>query len=93
MLITQSTLFSLFSKAFAAICSSTAWLWSILLFSREYGREYTPGRSVILQLKFVVAKEPCFLSTVTPAQLPTFCFNPVNWLKSVVLPVFGLPII
>ena len=34
---------------------------------------------------------PSFFSTVTPGQLPTYWFDPVSWLNSVVLPQFGLP--
>ena len=34
---------------------------------------------------------PSLRSTVTPGKLPTCCFAPVSWLKSVVLPLFWLP--
>ena len=34
---------------------------------------------------------PSFFSTVTPGQLPTYAEEPVNELKSVVLPQFGFP--
>jgi len=34
---------------------------------------------------------PSFFSTVTPGQFPTYWFEPVSWLKSVVLPQFGFP--
>ena len=36
-------------------------------------------------------KKPSFLSIVTPGQLPTYWFEPVSKLKTVVLPTFGLP--
>ena len=34
---------------------------------------------------------PSFFSTVTPGQLPTYWFEPVRALNSVVLPQFGFP--
>ena len=37
------------------------------------------------------SKKPSFLSTVTPAQLPTLWLEPVRLLKSVVFPTLGLP--
>ena len=38
-----------------------------------------------------ILQYPVFLSTVTPGKLPTFCFNPVNELKSELFPLLGLP--
>ena len=40
---------------------------------------------------FAPFRMPSFFSTVTPGQLPTYWFEPVSALKSVVLPEFGLP--
>ncbi len=37
-------------------------------------------------------KEPSFLSTVLPGQLPICCFAPVMALKRVDFPVLGLPV-
>ena len=48
---------------------------------------YIPGRSTIL----ISLKKPSFLSTVTPGQFPTYCFEPVKALNNVVLPTLGLP--
>ena len=49
-----------------------------------------PGRSTTVQ-SFCPRTGPDFWSTVTPGKLPTCWFEPVSWLKSVVLPQFWLP--
>ena len=49
---------------------------------------YIPGKSTIFMS---LPKKPSFLSIVTPGQLPTYWFEPVSKLKTVVLPTFGLP--
>ena len=52
--------------------------------------EYMPGRSVITVFLCPLTA-PSLRSTVTPGKLPTCCFEPVSWLKRVVLPLFWLP--
>ncbi len=56
--------------------------------------EYVPGRSVRMAFSVLVSsKSPVFRSTVVPAKLEVFCFNPVKALKSVDFPQLGLPAI
>ena len=57
--------------------------------------EYAPGRSTAISCSFPAnfALMGCsFLSTVTPAQFPTFSLRPVRALNIVVLPELGLPV-
>ena len=57
--------------------------------------EYAPGRSTAIKacLPANFLLMACsFLSTVTPAQLPTFSLMPVKALYMVVLPELGLPV-
>ena len=49
-----------------------------------------PGRSCMIT-SLCPERMPSFFSTVTPGQFPTYCSDPVSALKSVVLPLFGLP--
>ena len=46
--------------------------------------------TILLLIVFFIGLS--FLSTVTPAQLPTFSFFPVRALYIVVLPLLGLPV-
>ena len=79
---------TIFIMAFGLL-SSTKFLDTIS--SLVYGLiEYMPGKSVI-DVSGCSLIEPSFLSTVTPGKLPTCWFEPVSWLKSVVLPQFWFP--
>lgn len=49
-----------------------------------------PGRSVTF-VSGCPLMDPSLRSTVTPGKLPTCWFDPVSWLKRVVLPQFWLP--
>ena len=53
--------------------------------------EYVPGRSTMRYMLSRKPKKPSALPTVLPGQLPVCCFSPVRALKTVLLPVFGLP--
>ena len=56
--------------------------------------EYAPGRSTAISCAspaYALLMGCSFLSTVTPAQLPTFSLRPVRALYMVVLPELGLP--
>ena len=57
------------------------------------GRSMTRAevRSSALRVKNVSLICPSLRSTVTPGKLPTCWFEPVSWLKSVVLPLFCCP--
>ena len=57
--------------------------------------EYAPGRSTAMcdsSPAYIFFIGRSFLSTVTPAQFPTFSLDPVRALYIVVLPELGLPI-
>ena len=85
------------STMFIITSGFSLFMYELVILSSEVNGdiEYAPGRSTATRPSlpcarlFLIARS--FLSTVTPAQFPTFSFPPVKALNIVVLPLLGLP--